>query len=112
MCDGEITEEVIEEAIKELNTGKSPGIEGLTNEFYKNFKDRLIPILKLIYDEIFRNQELIETIKIGMIKLVYKKNGNGAGLKNYTPITMLNTDFKILVKVLANRLKQTKESMG
>ncbi len=45
-------------------------------------------------------------MKIGMIKLIYKKRGNANDLKNYRPLTMLNTDFKVLAKVLANRLKR------
>ncbi len=66
----------------------------------------LVPVLKEVYDEIFKKGELSEKIKIGMIKLIYKKRGNANDLKNYRPLTMLNTDFKVLAKVLANRLKK------
>lgn len=38
-CEQEIREEEIKRAISELNKGKSPGIDGLGNEFYKTFKD-------------------------------------------------------------------------
>lgn len=105
MREGAIAEEEIAEAIAQLNAGKSPGLDGLTCEFYKRFKGQLVPILKRVYDEVFRTQELCESMKIGVIKLVYKKHGDRAILKNYRPITMLNTDFKILAKVLANRVK-------
>ncbi len=66
----------------------------------------LVPVLKEVYDEIFKKGELSEKMKIGMIKLIYKKRGNANDLKNYRPLTMLNTDFKVLAKVLANRLKK------
>lgn len=69
MRDGGITEGEIVEALRELSTGKSPG---LTSEFYKRFEGILVPILKLVYDDILRNQELCETMKIGMVKLVFK----------------------------------------
>lgn len=39
------------------------------------------------------------------MKIVYKKRGDKAALNNFRPITMLNSDFKILAKILANRLK-------
>lgn len=37
----EIQLEEIEMAIMQLKGGKSPGVDGLTNEFYKTFKDKL-----------------------------------------------------------------------
>lgn len=37
----------------QLNNGKSPGKDGLPNEFYKVFRKVLTPILKDVYDEIF-----------------------------------------------------------
>ncbi len=42
----------------------------------------LVPVLKEVYDEIFKKGELSEKMKIGMIKLIYKKRGNANDLKN------------------------------
>ncbi len=42
---------------------------------------------------------------LGLMKIIYKRKGDKTELKNFRPITMLNTDFKILAKVLANRLR-------
>ncbi len=50
----EIRKEEIKRAISELNKWKSPGIDGLGNEFYKTFKDFLTGILKEVYEEIFK----------------------------------------------------------
>lgn len=90
----------------QLNNGKSPGKDGLPNEFYKVFRKVLTPILKDVYDEIFKKEETSYFMGIGLVKLIYKRKGDIADLKNYRPITMLNTDFKILSKILANRLKK------
>lgn len=105
-CDEDIKEEEIDVAIQQLKPGKSPGVDGLINEFYKTFREILVPILKEVFEEIFKKEVLSEKMKIGMIKMIYKRRGNPKDLKNFRPISMLNTDFKILAKVLANRLKK------
>ncbi len=105
-CEQEIREEEIKRAISELNKGKSPGIDGLGNEFYKTFKDFLTGILKEVYEEILKKEEMNQRMGMGLIKLIYKRKGEKVDLKNYRPITMLNSDLKILTKVLANRLKE------
>ncbi len=106
LSDEEIKKEEIECAIMQLNNGKSPRRDGIPNEFYKHFKEVLAPILKEVYDEVFKREETSNFMGIGVIKLIYKKRGDKNDLKNYRPITMLNTDFKILSKILANRLKK------
>ena len=43
--------------------------------------------------------------------MIQKQNKDTRLLKNLRPITLLNVDYKILEKVLANRLKETMESI-
>ena len=105
VCEMDLSEFEVKAAIKSLSTGKSPGSDGLTSEFYKCFSEVLSPILLKVYREMERKGQVSEDMSTGLITLLYKKKGNQMHLGNYRGISLLNTDYKILAKVLANRIK-------
>ena len=55
---------------------------------------------------LFDHGKLPLTQRQGVISLLFKK-GDQSQLQNWRPITLINTDYKILTKAIANRLKQT-----
>ena len=57
-----------------------------------------------VLNEIHEKGIIPDEIKNGIITLVHKKNKK-EDLRNYRPISLLNTDLKIYTKILANRLK-------
>ena len=97
------TEEEIEKAIRRMKNEKSPGKDGLTKEFYSTFMDPL----KSELCELFNNMKLFnstpDSMKNAIVKLLFKK-GDHRQLKNWRPVSLLNVDYKILNKVLTNRL--------
>ncbi|KAL9963651.1 hypothetical protein ACROYT_G027178 [Oculina patagonica] len=54
----------------------------------------------------FRKGELSISQRQGIIRLIPKKDKNLSYLKNWRPISLLNTDYKIATKALAMRLKK------
>lgn len=58
-----ITEIEIETAIDQLRNGKSPGMDFLPTEFYKDFKSILCPILNEIYIDVLKKGELTQSMK-------------------------------------------------
>ena len=52
-----------------------------------------------------KNGSFISKQRKGVIKLIPKKDKNLLKVANWRPITLLNVDYKILSKTLANRLK-------
>ena len=102
---GHITKEEIRRAIKELSLNKSPAGDGITAEFYQMFQNRVIPILQEVYNNIWLKGELAESMKNGIIQLIFKKKGSVTDLICWRPISLLTIDYKILTKIIANRLK-------
>lgn len=49
-------------------------------------------------------KEMPECMATGMLTILFKKRGNPNKLENNRPLSLLNSDYKILAKVLANRI--------
>jgi len=110
-CDAPITEEEIQHAIDTLNQHKSPGNDGISAEFYKQFKTQISKILLKVFTVMEQTGCTPRTFAQGVITIVYKNKGNQNDLENYRPISLLNTDYKIYAKILANRLKEVVSSI-
>ena len=65
-----------------------------------------VPILTDMFNHWFAQGTIPGSVTKGVITLL-KKGGRHVweGLDNYRPITLLNTEWKILARVLANRLQ-------
>jgi exonuclease III len=98
------TDEEILKVIKSLPNCKSPGPDGLTNEFYKKYSSVLAPILAKTFNSIMLGEHVHEEFSYGLVVLIFKK-GDPQLLSNYRPITLLNADYKILTKTISWRLR-------
>jgi len=104
-CDNSINETEILKNLKLLKNGKTPGTDGLPPEFYKFFWTDIKDFIKDSIIHAFSNNELSIEQKRGIITLIPKKTKNRLLLKNWRPISLLNTDYKIIAKILATRLQ-------
>ena len=104
MLDADLTAKELETAVYQQQDEKSPGIDGISAEFYKKFW----PILHTQYLTFLNHarQTCFPANKnTAVTALLYKEKGEINDLKNYRPISLINVDIKILTKALANRLK-------
>ena len=88
-----------------MKSNKSPGSDGLPVEFYKTFWQKLNPALLVSLNCSYEVWELSPYQKKEVFYPYYLKKNDKHMLKNWRPICLLNTDYKILTHVLANRLK-------
>uniref|UniRef100_A0A673WU00 Reverse transcriptase domain-containing protein n=1 Tax=Salmo trutta TaxID=8032 RepID=A0A673WU00_SALTR len=100
----EISLEEITETITSLKSGKTPGPDGYPSEFYKTFSNMLSPYLHKMLVQANEDGVLPSTLDEAFITVIHKKGKDPEEVGSYRPISLLNTDQKILAKTLANRL--------
>ena len=105
MLDQDIASDETARAVKVLKKEKSPGVDGLTVEFYHTFWHVLSDLYVNALNQAIAEGQLHLSARRGIIILIPKKDRDVLELKNWRPLTMLTMDYKILATVLANRLK-------
>ncbi|GBG77670.1 hypothetical protein CBR_g24116 [Chara braunii] len=94
--------EELTQTVKTMAKGKSPGVDGLTMEFYVANWVIFGPHLVELYNQILVGGRLGKGMTQGVIALLFKK-GDKTDIRNWRPIS-LNVSYKILAKALAHRL--------
>jgi hypothetical protein len=103
--EGVVSMAELQKAFNESNFNSSSGWDRMSYRVIGKFWEALrFPMLKMV-NETFRDGELMETFKMGIIKVIPKK-GNAERLGDWRPITLLCCGYKIISGIVANRLEQ------
>ena len=92
------------EAVKDMNNNKTPGSDGIPVDFYKVFWRILREPLYNMMVEVYSEGILLPSMREGILNLIPKANKDTRRIKNLRPITLLNTDYKIIEKAVANKM--------
>lgn len=84
--------------------GKSPGVDGLTVEFYLFFWSEIR--IHKAFKGCISNRNLSAAMNHGLITLIPKPNKDSLFLDNWQPITLLCNDYELWAHVYANRINE------
>ena len=101
-----VTECEVRDVLKQVGFNKSPGLDGVSFEVYLRLPLMFVPILTDVFNRWFDLGAIPGCITKSMVTLPKKRDRHvWEGLDYYRPRTLLNTELKIFVWVLANRFQ-------
>ncbi|XP_048494804.1 uncharacterized protein LOC125494938 [Beta vulgaris subsp. vulgaris] len=102
--------EEIDSAVTACNSKKAPGPDGYNFGFIKAAWNIIKTDVYLLVQEFWQTGKLPKGSNMAFITLIAKiKNPNG--FKDYRPISMVGSIYKIIAKLLTQRLKQVMSSL-
>ena len=105
LLDLPITQKELDEALKCQKNNKSPGPDGFSPEFFKYFWAQLGPFFLQYINECQNRSKFSPTFLDGIITCLPKTGKQRNLIKNWRPISLLNTTYKIISSCITNRLR-------
>ena len=103
--EGKITLEELTNYLKKSKNAVAPGSTGFSNEFYKFFwRDLKIFIVESVNHSL-KTGTLAISQRLGIITLIPKGDKDKTLLKNWRPLTLLNSIYKMVSGVIALRIR-------
>ena len=104
--EGNITIKEASNTLFKMKSNKSPGSDGFSAEFFKMFWKHIGLFVVRSINYGYENNSLSITQRHGIITLLPKGDKPRHYLKNWRPITLLNTVYKIASGCIASRIKK------
>jgi len=98
-----ITAEELYTALKCGGSNKAPGSDGIGREYYIRLWDTIRKDMLEIMNHMYIHKSITRRQQHGITVSLPKNNGD-ITLAGYRPITTMNTDYKLLARILVRRL--------
>ena len=98
-------EEEVFIALNDMEGDKAPGPDGFTLAFWQDFLQFVKTEIMELFHDFFVSETFTRSLNTTFLVLI-PKTGEAEDLKNFRPISLLGSLYKLLSKVLANRLKR------
>ncbi|CAG8622382.1 15041_t:CDS:1, partial [Gigaspora rosea] len=100
----EISLQEVINTIDKLPNYKAPSSNRITYEFYKAYHEEVSPILREVFNKALGLGIIPDLWRKSVITLLSKKNETLKNIGNWRPISLVNADAKIFMKIIADRL--------
>ncbi|PKI31207.1 hypothetical protein CRG98_048402, partial [Punica granatum] len=91
-------------ALNSIPNLKAPGPDGIPSLFYKHYGETVKPFLLSAVKSFFHSNHILKEWNNTFICLIPKRQG-AATFKDFRPISLCNVNYKVISKIIANRLK-------
>ena len=96
--------------LSELERDKALGPDGFTMAFYHYCWGVVERDVLAVFEEFYQHSKFEKSLNAIFLALVPKKNG-AFNIRDFRPISLVGSVYKILVKVLANYLKEVLDQL-
>ena len=103
-CEGLVTYNECLKFLNKMKGNKSPGLDGITTEWYQAFWPLVGELLVDVFNEGHQLGSLSDSQRKAVMSLIFKK-GDDDDISNYRPISLTNVDYRILAFTLAERIQ-------
>lgn len=101
-----VTEEEVREVVFKMPSNKSPGPDGYTSEFFKASWSVIGKDFTVAVQSFFSKGFLPKGLNSTILALIPKKD-RAQEMRDYRPISCCNVLYKVISKIIANKLKGT-----
>ena len=105
ILDAPLTVDELQRASDSMSAGKAPGPDGFPIEYIQHFWSILSPLFFRTVTEIKNSGHVRPDMNTASIKLLLKPDKDPTLPTSYRPLSLINTDIKIIAKALASRLE-------
>ncbi|MCO5575770.1 hypothetical protein L7F22_029574 [Adiantum nelumboides] len=94
----------VTDVVHGLDGASCPGDDGLTRQFFLQYWDLVSQPLQEGLQEIFDSGIMPQSMSSGIISLI-PKGGDASTLRQWRPITLMSSIYKILARMITSRLR-------
>lgn len=104
MLNEDFTEKEVKQVLWQIDGEKAPCPDGYGSNFFKDSWDIIIKDLEEGVLEFFKSRKMLKVINNTIITVI-PKSSHAEAVGDYRPIVCCNTVYKVISKMLCNRLK-------